>query len=198
MEDKIKKTGTTTLGMIFKNGVILASDMQSTAGYVESRYERKIFPITSHIAVTTAGVVGDLQFLVRLLKVEARLYKMGNGEITTKALTTLLSNIMHANRFFPYIAAMIIGGYDKDRGPQLFAIDPYGGVGTGEKLFVTGSGSPLALGGIESSYREDMSEEEAVELAKRAIATAKERDVYSGGKKILVAVIDEKGYREVE
>ena len=196
--EEIKKSGTTTLGMIYRDGVVLASDMQSTAGYIESRYERKIFPITKHIAVTTAGVVGDLQFLVRLLKVEARLYRMGNGVITTKALTTLLSNIMHANRFFPYIAALIIGGYDEGRGPQLFAIDPYGGVGTGEKYFVTGSGSPLALGVIESSYREDMSEEEAVELARRAIATAKERDVYTGGKKILVAVIDSKGYREIE
>jgi len=198
MEEKIKESGTTVLGLIYKNGVVLASDTQSTAAYIESRMERKIFPITSHIAVGTAGVVGDLQFLVRLLKVEAKLYRMGNGEITTKALATLLSNILHANRLFPFITAMVIGGYDKKRGPQLFAIDPFGGVGTGEKYFVTGSGAPLALGVIESSYREDMSEKEAVELARKAIMTARERDVFSGGKKILIAVIDEKGYREIE
>ncbi len=196
--DEIKKTGTTTLGLIFKDGVVLASDMQSTATYIESRFERKIFPITDRIAVTTAGVVGDLQFLVRLLKVEAKLYSMGNGNITTKALTTMLSNIMHSNRFFPYITAMIIGGYDDGRGPQLYAIDPYGGIGTGEKFFVTGSGSPLALGVVQSGYREDLSEGEAIELAKKAIMTAKERDIYSGGKKILLAVIDKNGYREIE
>lgn len=196
--DEIKKTGTTTLGLIFKDGVVLASDMQSTATYIESRFERKVFPITDRIAVTTAGVVGDLQFLVRLLKVEAKLYSMGNGNITTKALTTMLSNIMHSNRFFPYITAMIIGGYDDGRGPQLYAIDPYGGIGTGEKFFVTGSGSPLALGVVQSGYREDLSEGEAIELAKKAIMTAKERDIYSGGKKILLAVIDKNGYREIE
>ena len=196
MDPEAVKTGTTTLGMIFKDGVILAADMQSTAGYVESRQERKIYPITNNIAVTTAGVVGDLQFLIRLLKVEARLYEMGNGKITTKAMTTLLSNILHSNRWFPYIAAMIIGGYDK--GPELYALDPFGGVGTGEKFFVTGSGSPLALGVLESSYREDMDEKEAVELARKAIATAKERDVYTGGRKIMVAVIDKNGYREIK
>jgi len=198
MEERIKKSGTTTLGMLYKGGVILASDTQSTATYVESRYERKIFPITNYIAVTTAGVVGDLQYLVRLLKVEAKLYRMGNGEITTRALVTLLSNILHANRLSPYITAMIVGGYDRGKGPQLFSVDPFGGVGTGEKYFVTGSGAPLALGVIEGSYREDLSEKEAVELAKKAISAARERDVFSGGKKILLAVIDEKGYREIE
>ena len=190
------KSGTTTLGMVFKDGVLLAADMQSTSHYVESRVERKIYPITDRIAVTTAGIVGDLQFLVRILKVEAKLYEMENGKITTKAMATLLSNILHANRWFPYIVAILLGGYDEK--PELFAIDPFGGVGKGEKYFVTGSGGPLALGVLEAGYREDMSEEEAVELAKKALKAARERDVFTGGRKFMIAVIDKKGYREFE
>jgi proteasome beta subunit len=194
IETKVKK-GTTTLGLIFKDGVVLAADSQSTSAYVESRYERKIHAITDNIAITTAGVVGDLQFLLRLLRVEAKLYEMGNGRVTTKGLVTLLSNVLHSNRYFPYIAAMVIGGYDDS--PALFSIDPYGGVGRGEKYFSTGSGSPLAVGVLESQYKEELTEKEAVELAKSALQAAIQRDIYTGGKKLTVAVIDKNGYREV-
>jgi proteasome beta subunit len=196
IESKVKK-GTTTLGFIFKDGVVLATDSQSTSAYVESRYERKLHQITDSIALTTAGVVADLQFLVRLLRVEAKLYEMGNGKITTKALVTLLSNIMHSNRYFPLIAAMVIGGYDEN-GPSIYSIDPYGGLGTGEKYFSTGSGSPLAVGVLESQYKENLSEEQAVNLAKTALNAAIQRDIYTGGKRLFIAVIDKKGYREIE
>jgi proteasome beta subunit len=196
IESKIKK-GTTTLGFIFKDGVVLATDSQSTSAYVESRYERKLHQITDSIALTTAGVVADLQYLVRLLRVEAKLYEMGNGKITTKALVTLLSNIMHSNRYFPLIAAMVIGGYDES-GPSIYSIDPYGGLGTGEKFFSTGSGSPLAVGVLESQYKENLNEEQAVDLAKKALNAAIQRDIYTGGKKLFIAVIDKKGYREIE
>ncbi len=193
---KALKTGTTTLGMVYKDGVLLAADSQSTSAYVESRFERKVHPVTDHIAITTAGVVGDIQFILRLLRVEARLYEMGNGGVTTKSMVTLLSNVLHSNRYFPMITAMVIGGYDN--GPQLYSIDPLGGIGQGEKYFATGSGSPLAMGVLESQYREDLSEKEAAELAKNAIGAAIQRDVYTGGRRIIIAVIDKNGYREIE
>jgi len=195
IEKQVKK-GTTTLGLIYKDGVVLAADSQSTSAYVESRFEKKIHPVTDRIAITTAGVVGDLQFLLRLLKVEAKLYEMGNGKVTTKSLVTLLSNVLHSNRYFPYIAAMVIGGYDDE--PKLYSMDPFGGIGRGEKYFSTGSGSPLAMGVLESQFRENMTEKEAIELAKRALDAAVQRDVYTGGRKLTIAVIDKEGYREVQ
>jgi proteasome beta subunit len=196
IENKVKK-GTTTLGLVFKDGVVLAADSQSTSAYVESRFERKVHPITDNIALTTAGVVGDLQFLIRLMKVEAKLYSMGNGHVTTKALATLLSNVLHSNRYYPYIAAMVIGGYDTENGPAIYSMDPYGGLGSGEKFFSTGSGSPLAMGVLQSQFKDDLTEKEAVELAKRALDAAMERDIYTGGQKLTVAVINHKGYKEV-
>ena len=194
-KEDVTKTGTTTLGLIYKDGVVLAADSQSTSAYVESRFERKIHPVTDRIALTTAGVVGDLQFLLRLLRVEAKLYEMGNGNVTTKSLVTLLSNVLHSNRYYPFIAAMVIGGYDT--GPEIFSMDPYGGIGRGEKYFSTGSGSPLAMGVLESQYKEGMTEKDAIDLAKRAVNAAIQRDVYTGGKKLTIAVIDKNGYREV-
>ncbi len=193
--EKKLKTGTTTVGMVYNGGVLLASDTQSTAGYIESRSERKIHKIADNIALTTAGVVGDIQAVVRFLKSEAKIYQMNNGHITVKGLATLLGNVLHGNRMFPLITSIIMGGYNKDS--ELFAIDPFGGISSGEKFFVTGSGGPLAMGVIESSYKENLSEKEAVELAKKAISTAQERDIYSGGRKIMVALIDKDGYREI-
>ncbi|MBR9680232.1 MAG: proteasome subunit beta [Candidatus Altiarchaeota archaeon] len=195
--EKQLKTGTTTLGLLYKDGVILAADSQSTSSYVESRYEKKVHPVNKKMALTTAGVVADLQYVLRLMRVESRLHEMGNGNVTTKALVTLLSNVLHSNRYFPYIAAMVIGGYDKE-GPHLFSMDPYGGIGRGENFFSTGSGSPLAMGVLESQYTEGLSENEAIELAKTAVNAAIQRDVYSGGKKLTIAVIDKNGYREIE
>ncbi|MBR9679755.1 MAG: proteasome subunit beta [Candidatus Altiarchaeota archaeon] len=188
--------GTTTLGIIFKDGVVMASDRQSTAAYIESRFEKKLHKITDNLAITTAGVVGDLQYLVRLLRVEANLYEMGNGDLTVRSMATLLSNILHSNRWYPYIVGVLIGGYDK--GPKLFSIDPLGGLGSGEQFFSTGSGSPIALGVLETSYIEGLTEQQAIELAEKAIGAAKERDIYTGGKKIDIAVIDKKGFRLVE
>ena len=127
---------------------------------------------------------------------EAKLYEMGNGKVTTKSLVTLLSNVLHSNRYFPYIAAMVIGGYDD--APKLYSIDPFGGIGRGEKYFSTGSGSPLAMGVLESQFRENMTEKEAIELAKRALDAAVQRDVYTGGRKLTIAVIDKEGYREIQ
>ena len=96
---------------------------------------------------------------------------------------------------FPFITSMLIGGFDEKA--EIFAVDPYGGVGSGENFFVTGSGGPLAMGVIESTYKENMTEKEAIDLAKKAISTAQERDIYSGGKQIIIAVIDKNGYREI-
>lgn len=194
LENSVKK-GTTTLGIIFDGGVLLAADSQSTSAYVESRYERKIHPITGSIGITTAGVVGDIQYLIRLLKAEAQLYEMGNGNPTTKGMVTLLSNIMHGNRYYPLIAAMVIGGYDT--APRLFSIDPYGGIGRGEKYFSTGSGSPLAMGVLESQFTDGLSEADAIKLARSAISAAISRDIYTGGKKLKIAIIDKNGYREI-
>lgn len=195
VENKLK-TGTTTLGMIYKDGVVLATDTQSTASYIESRSEKKLHAITENIAVTTAGVVGDIQAVVRFLKAEARIYQMNNGKISTRGIVTLLSNVLHSSRMFPFITAMLVGGYNGK--PEIFAVDPYGGVGSGENFFVTGSGAPLAMGVLESSYGKDMTEKQAVGLAKKAIATAQERDAYTGGRNISVAVVDPKGFREIK
>lgn len=187
------KTGTTTVGIAYKDGVVLAAESKSTLGYlVSSKNAEKIVKVDDRIAMTTAGGSGDTQALARLLKAEINLYKLTrNSEITVKATITLLANIMQSVRYYPYMAMLVMGGVDKDGG-HIYSIDPVGGLEE-EKYTSTGSGSPIAYGVLEDGFREDMLKEEAVKLAVRSIRSARERDIFSGGKEIVVVAIDKNG-----
>lgn len=186
------KKGTTTVGIIANNCVVLAAESKATmGGLVSSKEAKKVFQLDDRMAITISGSVGDAQQLIRILQAEISLYKMENEEAKVGAIATMLSNLMQSNRYFPYITMLIIGGADSD-GLHLFNIDPLGG-STEDKYTSTGSGSPMAFGVLESRFRENMSREDAVSLAVTSIRSARERDVYTGGKNIDVAVITEKG-----
>ncbi|MCS7094026.1 MAG: archaeal proteasome endopeptidase complex subunit beta [Candidatus Aenigmarchaeota archaeon] len=191
---EIKKTGTTTVGILCKNAVILAAEKKSTLGYlVASKETDKIIPLDDHIAMTTAGASGDAQILARYLKAEFKLYEtMHKKKISVKGAATLLSNILQSSKYFPYYVQLIIAGVD-DKGPSIYSLDLIGGMEEEKKFTSTGSGSPIALGVLEDQYREDMTIEEAKELAKRAIKAAVERDIGSGGKSIDIVVITKNG-----
>jgi len=197
MEAKILKSGTTTVSLIGKDCVVIAADMKSTIGYmVESKVAQKIYRLDDRIAITTAGSVGDAISLIRLLRAQINLYKLEREEITVRAVVTLLSNVMHASRIFPYFNEFIVAGYDR-RGPQIYTVDIIGGISEKDKFYATGSGSPFAYGVLENNYREGLSEKEAIELAYKAVKAPVERDIASGGKGIAIAVINSKGYKEV-
>lgn len=195
-EEKLK-TGTTTLGIICKDCVILASESKTTLGYlISSKTTQKIYPVDDRIAVTTAGGAGDTQALIRFMKAEISLYKtMRNTEITVKAAATLLQNILSGNRYYPYMAFLLIGGYDK-KGPHLYSLDAVGGMEK-DGYTASGSGSPFAYGVLEDGYHEGMSKEEGIRLAARAVRSARERDIFSGGMNINVIVIDKNGIEYV-
>jgi len=200
LEKDIKKTGTTTVGLVYKSGnggVVLGSEKKATMGYlIDSKKARKIYPIDRRIGITTAGGVGDIQTIVRYMKAEANIYKFQKGkEITVRGLTTLLANILQGNKYFPFMGLFVVGGYD-DRGPQVFSLDPYGGIVENDKYYSTGSGSPMAYGVLEDGYKEKMKREDAIKLVVRAIKAAMKRDIASG-EGVAIAVIDEKGYREL-
>ncbi len=195
-EIEARKTGTTTLGLICKDAVIVAADRKATMGYmVESKEERKVFPLDKHIALTTAGGAGDAEALVRMLKAQFKLYKLERGPITLKAASTLLANILQGNKYYPYFVQLILAGYDSE--PHVYSIDMVGAVSGYDKYFSTGSGSPFVYGVLESAYKENMSVDDAVALAVKAVKSAVERDIASGGKGFIVAVIDKSGYREL-
>jgi proteasome beta subunit len=189
------KTGTTTVGMIAKDCVVLASDQRATMGFlIANKTAKKIFKVTDRIGATIAGSVADAQAIMDLLAAEAKLFEIQRGRpIRVKALTRLLSNIMFQGRG-AYMLACVVGGFD-DEGAQVFYTDFVGSV-IPDKFVSTGSGSPVALGVLEAEYKDDLPKKKAIELGVRAVAAAIERDAASGNS-ILVSVIDKDGYQEI-
>jgi len=188
--------GTTTVGVLCDGGVVLASESRATMGnFIASSAAKKIYQVDDLVGLTTAGVVGDAQSLVRMVQVEARLFKMQRGEpMTVKAITSMLSNILAARRYFPFMVQLVLGGMDR-YGPKIYSLDALGGQIEERKIVSTGSGSPIAYGVLEAMYKPGISIEEGTVLAARAIHTAMKRDSASGDKIELVRITDK--YEEV-
>ncbi|MCE4615987.1 MAG: archaeal proteasome endopeptidase complex subunit beta [Aeropyrum sp.] len=172
-------TGTTTVGLIAGDSVVLGADKRATAGFlIASRRVRKIVMLSDYVAVTVSGLVADAQILADIVRQEIRLYEMANkARPSVKAVATLLSNILFSSKFFPYIVQLIVGGYDGK--PRLYTLDLFGSI-TEDRFTATGSGSPVAYGVLEEKYREDLAPEEAAKIAALAIRSAVLRDAASG------------------
>jgi proteasome beta subunit len=172
-------TGTTTVGLIADNSVVLAADKRATAGFlIASRRAKKIIKLTDYAAMSISGLVADAQALADIVREEALLYeKMYKKRLSIRGLATLLSNILFSSKWFPYVVQLIVAGYDTE--PRIYTLDPYGSV-TEERYTATGSGSPVALGVLENDYKDNLDLDKAVELAVRAVKAAISRDAASG------------------
>ena len=193
VEEKILH-GTTTVGIKAKDGVVLCADMRASAGYfIANNNTMKIQQIDDHAGMTMAGGVADAQNITDILRYHANLHRIQKNEpISIKSLTRLTSLIFHQNRGYPFMADILVGGYDK-QGPALFNIDMFGSVE--EKTYVTtGSGSPVAYGLLEEEYRDDLNVEDAKVIALRAVKAAIIRNIGTGDG-INISIIDKDGFR---
>jgi proteasome beta subunit len=190
--------GTTTVGVVCRDGVILGTDTRATMGnYVASKRVKKVYKITENLAMTIAGGVAVAQRVVEILKINSRLYELEkNRTIPVKSAARLVSNLLFSNREVgnPLPMQALVGGFD-DSGPYVFNLDPYGSL-TEEKMVSTGSGSPFAYGVLESQYKEDATLDEMLPIVVKAVDSAMKRDVASGDS-FDVAVIDDSGFREL-
>lgn len=189
--------GTTTIGIVCKDGVVLASESRVTMGnFISSKEGKKIYQIDDLVGMTIAGGVGDAQNLVRMITVEAKLYKMRRGKpMTVGAIATLLSNVLNSNRYYPYFVQLMIGGVDENAA-SLYSLDAVGGQIEERLATAQGSGSPIAFGVIEDRYNERMPVKEGIDLAVRALSSAIKRDAASGNE-MLVVTITKEGFTEV-
>ncbi|AMD31230.1 archaeal proteasome endopeptidase complex subunit beta [Acidilobus sp. 7A] len=186
--------GTTTVGIIAGDYVVLAADKRATAGtMIASRTVKKIVKLTDYAAMTISGLVADAQVLADAVREEARFYELDTGKrLSVYSMATLLANILSSSKYFPYLVQLIVGGYDA--APRLYAIDPYGGV-TEERVTSSGSGSPVALGVLERGYNEKLSLDDAINLAAEAVRSAILRDSATGDG-IDITVIGRSTYQE--
>ncbi|MBD3164740.1 proteasome subunit beta [Candidatus Woesearchaeota archaeon] len=201
VDDKnFMKTGTTTIAVKCKDGVVLAADKRVTSGYlVANKKFNKIININDKIAVTTAGTVSDVQLMVKLLKAELKLKDIRtNRESFVNEAVNLLSNLVYSNirkfSIIPGISHFIVGGTD-NKGQHIFDVGADGSVTEIDDYVSSGSGSVMAYGVLEALYKEDLAVQEAVSIAKKAINAAVQRDIASGNG-IDIVTITNKGVKK--
>ena len=189
--------GTTTVGIVYTDGVVLAADTRAIAGgyYIAHKAVQKIQKISNHLGTTIAGGVADAQTVIDTLRYYANIFKLEKEKpIPVKALAQLASNIFFSARFYPYMADVIVGGVDDDGG-AIYNIDLFGSL-TKDKFHSTGSGSPVAFGILESEYKDNLTLDEATSIAAKAVNAAILRNAGTGDGFDIVVITKGK-YREL-
>ncbi len=195
------KTGTTTVGMVCKDGIVLAADKRATAGnmIVDKRAD-KVHLLSEDMAVTIAGTVSDAQLIIKLIRAELKLKEMRTNKRTSlKEAANLLGGILYSNirrmSMLPGIAHFLLAGKDSS-GLYLYDLFPDGSVTKIRDFISSGSGSVFAYGVLETQYQPEMSTADGVKLAVKAVNTAMQRDSCSGNG-IDVVVVTEKEVKRV-
>ncbi|MEM3841433.1 MAG: hypothetical protein QXN59_01935 [Candidatus Micrarchaeaceae archaeon] len=188
--------GTTTIGIICSDGVVIGADSRATMDtFIASTEARKVWKIDENLGMTIAGGVGDAEALIRIIKAQNEIYKMNEGKpLSPKAATSLLSIILQDNKMVPFYVQLIVAGVDGNKG-ELYNLDPLGGYTSESKFTATGSGSITALGYLENVYFEGMTIKDGIKAVHKALTTAMKRDSATGNN-ILIAAITKSGYTE--
>jgi proteasome beta subunit len=175
------KTGTTTVGLVCKDAVILGTDKRASMAYfVSSKTAEKLHKIQEHLYMTIAGGVADAQYLIDVLKAETSLYQYREEKpIKVKSAGKLLSNILYQNKMFPYQVGLILGGVTDEEGPALLNIGAYGSI-LPEKFCAIGSGQNFSYGVLEAKFKDNLSVAEGKEIVKKAVTSSIIRDMASG------------------
>ena len=187
--------GATTVGIVCDEGVILASEKRVSYGYfVMSKMGKKVFKITDRIGAACAGLVSDMQILVREVGAYANLFQYELGRpMSVRAAAKLMSNLLFERRLFPLITQTIVGGVDEN-GPSLYVLDLLGSV-VPDKYAAVGTGAEIAMGVLEAGYTDGLSLEGARELVVKSIRSAVSRDAMSGDG-VDILIITENGMEE--
>jgi proteasome beta subunit len=200
MENQLK-TGTTTVGIVCKDGIVLATDRRATAGtmIVDKRAE-KLHVLTDDFALTIAGGVSDAQLLIKLIRAELKLKEMKTNKApTAKEAANLLGGLLFSNirrpSMIPGIVHFLLGGKDQ-HGMHLYDLFPDGSVTKIRDYVSSGSGSVFAYGVLETQHKADMNTTDGVKLAVKAVNTALQRDSASGNG-VEVIVINSKEIKRV-
>jgi len=187
---KATSTGTTIVGCLFDQGIVLGADTRATEGpIVADKNCEKIHYIAPHIRCCGAGTAADTEFTTALISSNIELHELSTGrKAHVVTAMTMLKQMLF--RYQGQVgAALVLGGVDST-GPHLFTVAPHGS--TDKLPYVTmGSGSLAAMAVFESTWKPDMDRASAIALVSAAISAGIFNDLGSGSN-VDVCVITEK------
>jgi proteasome beta subunit len=171
--------GATAIGISYNEGIILAAEKRVAYGnFIVNKNTKKIFPVTEHVGAACAGMIADMQVLVRQVSALAKIRRLEiKRNVATNSIAKLMSVIMFERRFFPLLTQVVVGGVEYR--PQVYTLDPLGSV-LPDDYAAVGSGAEMALGVMDAEYSQDMPEEKARNLVIKAMRSSIQRDSSSG------------------
>lgn len=197
--EKMLQTGTTTVGIMIKDGVVIATDSQATAGtFVASKQAQKLYEINKYTAATIAGGVADSQYIINQLHALSKLKEVEDGEVPDpKYIASICRNILFSGRTY-FISLLIVGGFSlKEKSGKLYGIDLLGTLYDESEYLSFGSGSPFSLGVLEADWEPNLTKAKGIDLIKTAITSSRERDAGSGFE-LQICTIDKTGFTQIK
>jgi proteasome beta subunit len=187
--------GATTLGLVYSDGVILASEKRVTYGsMIMSKTGKKVFRIADQVGAACAGLVGDMQILAREVEAQAKLFSFDSKRpMTVRAAAKVMSNVLFGRRMIPLITQTIVGGMEDEK-PAIYVLDVIGSV-LPDTYAAVGTGAQIATGVLEEGYKDGMSQKDAKALLLRAIKSAISRDSMSGDG-VDILIVSKEGIQE--
>jgi proteasome beta subunit len=171
--------GATAVGISFSDGVVLAAEKRVSYGnFVINKHTRKIFSVTESVGAACAGMIADMQVLVRQVEALAKIRKLETRRnVATNSVAKLMSVIMFERRFFPLLTQVIVGGVETKS--RIYTLDPLGSL-LPDDYAAVGTGAEMALGVLDSEYKSSLTAKQSKELALKAIRASVQRDSASG------------------
>ena len=200
----ILKSGTSIVGIVCKDGVIMAADRRATAGgqLVVSKNSRKVVQVNDYITVSGTGVAADIDMVQRVFAAELKLKELkSHSRPSVEEAANFLGMMVYRNirspSMIPPIVGLLLAGFNESGSTELYSIEPAGTVSRVDDYDANfGSGMQYILGLLERQYKKDMSLKDGVELAKECIKSSSQRDTGSGNG-IDVFTITKDGIKQV-
>jgi proteasome beta subunit len=187
--------GATAVGITYNDGVLLAAEKRVSYGnFVVNKNTKKTFDVTDHVGAACAGMVADMQVLVRQVSALSKIRKLETRRnVEPNSVAKLMSVIMFERRYFPLLTQVVVGGVTTGK-PEIYTLDPLGSV-LPDRYAAVGTGAEMALGVMDAEFSEDLDEEKATNLALKAIRSSIQRDSASGDG-IDILIINKNGKSE--
>jgi proteasome beta subunit len=186
--------GATAVGIAYKDGVVLGAERRITLGsFVRSKTGKKVFRVTENVGAVCAGMVADMQNLVREVSVYSKLKELESRKpMKPNSVAKLMSTLMFQNRYAPLLTQVILGGVGLK--PVVYVLDPLGSV-ISDQYATVGTGEETAIGVVEAGYSPSITQKDARELLLSSIRAAIARDAMSGNG-IDLLIVDKSGIKE--
>ena len=193
------KRGTTTVGLMFRDGVILIVDKRISSKLVIAHSIEKMYQIDDHIGITTSGLVADARQLVDRARVQCQINRMTYGD--SRSVTSLVKKMCDHKQSFtqyggarPFGTALLIAGID-DEGIHLYETDPSGAYQSYQAGAI-GRGRSAVIDHFESSWKQNMTQNAAIKLGLEALRDSLEDDLNAAT--VEIAVVTSDGYQKMD